>query len=216
MVQTNEKIKIILIDHHVLFRKGLRAILNDYPSFEVVGDYSDWDEYQQKNFTADINILIVDTDFSQYTKEELRMKKNRINKTAKILALSFLNSHYDLLDALKTGVDGFLLKDEAIETLVDNLKKVHQGKFVLSEDLIEVLIRLLVEKNDFPFHNFLSKRELIVLEMLNSGFTNKQISQKLFLSENTIKTHLKHIFKKFSVNNRKKAVEKAKLWGILR
>lgn len=214
-MQTNDKIKIILIDHHVLFRKGLRAILNDNPSFEVVGDYSDWGDIFNKNTFSDVNICIVDTDFSKFSLEELPLVKNEINNTTRFLALSFLNSKYDLINAVKAGIDGFLLKDEAIENLFENLKKLHQGKFVLSESLIEHLVHLLVEKNDFPFHNFLSKRELVVLEMLDSGYTNKQISQKLFVSENTIKTHIKHIFKKFSVNNRKKALEKAKLWGIL-
>lgn len=215
-MQTIDKIKIILIDHHVLFRKGLRAILNDNPSFNVVGDYSDWEDILNTNTFSDVNICIIDTDFSKFSMGELRLDKNGINNTTRFLALSFLNSQYDLISAVKAGFDGFLLKDEAIENLFENLKKLHQGKFVLSESLIEHIVHLLVEKNDFPFHNFLSKRELVVLEMLDSGFTNNQISQKLFVSENTIKTHIKHIFKKFSVNNRKKAVEKAKLWGILK
>jgi DNA-binding NarL/FixJ family response regulator len=108
-----------------------------------------------------------------------------------------------------------LLKNEEVDLIVDYLRKINAGRFMLSESMVEELVQLLIEKNEFPVHYYISEREMEVLKLLKTGLSNQQISKRLFLSENTIKTHIKHIFKKLSVSNRKDAIEKAILWGIL-
>jgi DNA-binding NarL/FixJ family response regulator len=209
------KLKIILVDTHVLFRKGLKAILSDYTDFTVVSDFSNWNECIPNLLTEKVDIIIIDTDFSKFAKEEFPIFFKENNLHTKILALTLANSKKEVLSAIQTGINGYLLKNEEIDVLVQNLKRLHQGKFVVSDDLVEQIVQLIKVKNDFPFQYFLSERELDVLKLVNSGSSNKQISQSLFISENTVKTHIKHLFKKFSVNNRKDVVEKAKYWGII-
>jgi len=215
-VRNKTKIKLVLVDNHVLFRKGLKAILSDYSDFEVIGDFSNLHESLPLIQFGNIDILIIDTDFSKFSSKELKINEPGREKSTKVLALTLENSPIQNLNVITSGVDGYLLKDEEIEDLITNLKKIFEGKFVLSEKLNKNLVDLIQEKMNFPFHYILSEREFDVLRLVQDGLTNKEISQNLFLSENTVKTHLKHIFKKLSVKNRKDAIAKAKMWGIFK
>jgi len=215
-VQNKTELKIVLVDTHLLFRKGLKAIISDYPDFEVVGDFSTWKESIPIFQNEIVDILVIDTDFSEFSANELKTLVSKGNDYPKILALTFSNSMIQSLDVITSGVDGYLLKDEEIENLIAHLRNVCTGNFVLSEKLNNDVIGLIKEKSNFPFHFLVSEREFEVLKLVQDGLTNKEISQKLFLSENTIKTHLKHIYKKFSVKSRRDAIQKAKMWGFFR
>lgn len=210
------KLQLVLIDSHLLFRKGLKAIISDYPDFEVVGDFSTWKECILLLQNEKVDILILDTNFSEFSANEIKKLVSKGNDYPKIIALTFANSMIQSLDVITSGVDGYLLKDEEIDNLIANLKNAYTGNFVLSEKLNKDLIALIKEKTNFPFHFLLSEREFEVLKLVHAGLTNREISQKLFLSENTIKTHLKHIYKKFSVKSRKDAIQKAKMWGFFK
>ncbi|MDO9085691.1 MAG: response regulator transcription factor [Anaerolineaceae bacterium] len=211
----DKKIKIFLVDNHVLFRKGLMAILNDYDDLNVIGDVSTYQECIPLLLKEPADLLVMDTDFRNLNAFEI--KNNIIDEklSTRVIAVTLSKTRLDFLYALKSGINGYLLKDEEVEILVDCLRKIHIGRFIISEAMIEKLVHLLIEKNEFPVHSFISERELEVLQMLETGLSNQQISKRLFLSENTIKTHIKHIFKKLSVTNRKDAIEKAILWGLL-
>jgi ATP/maltotriose-dependent transcriptional regulator MalT len=82
--------------------------------------------------------------------------------------------------------------------------------------MVDKLVELLIQKSEFPINFLISDRELEVLNLIQNGYSNSQIGKHLFLSENTIKTHIKHIYKKMSVSNRREAIEKGILWGILK
>jgi ATP/maltotriose-dependent transcriptional regulator MalT len=82
--------------------------------------------------------------------------------------------------------------------------------------MVDKLVELLIQKSEFPINFLISDRELEVLTLIQNGYSNSQIGKHLFLSENTIKTHIKHIYKKMSVSNRREAIEKGILWGILK
>ncbi len=209
-------IKLLLVDNHVLFRKGLKAILVDYPDFEIIGDFSDIKECIPLLQSEKVDIILIDTDFQKVSFKEIKNFDSDDLTTPKIVALTFANSINDSLDVISSGVDGYLLKDEEIEDLITFLKNACKGIFVLSEKLTNNLVNLVREKVEFPINFLLSDRELEVLKLVYSDYSNKQVSQTLYLSENTIKTHLKHIYNKLSVTSRKEAIIKAKLWGIFR
>lgn len=215
-MQKKLNLKLVLVDSHLLFRKGLKAIISDYPDLEVVGDFSAWKDSIPLLQSNKIDILIIDTNFSEFSASEVKKFISNGFHNPKILALTFVNSIQQSLDVITSGVDGYLLKDEEIENLVENIRNVCAGNFVLSEKLNQDLIALIKEKTNFPFHYVLSEREFDVLKLIQDGFTNKEISMQLFLSENTVKTHLKHIYKKLSVKSRKEAIRKAKMWGFFK
>lgn len=213
----NEKIiSIFLIDNHALFRKGLKAILADYPEFKIVGDASGYLEAASFLQEDPVDLILIDTDFHTITNNEFSDNILRKNLSKKVVALTLAKSRLEFLNAIKSGIQGYILKDEEINYLIECLKKIHSGQFIVSESMVERLVELLIEKSEFPINVLISDRELEVLSLIQNGFSNVQIGKHLFLSENTIKTHIKHIFKKMSVSNRKEAIEKGILWGILK
>ena len=130
--------------------------------------------------------------------------------------MTLAKSRLEFLNSINAGIHGFILKDEEIDYLINCIKKIHSGRFIVSESMVDKLVELLIEKSEFPINLLISDRELEILRLIHNGFSNGQISNHLFLSENTIKTHIKHIYKKMSVSNRKEAIEKGILWGILK
>ncbi len=209
------QIKVFLIDKNALFRKGLRAILADYPEYIVIGDASDIGtaELILKDHPADL--LIIDADFrTEEASENIsRIAEKKLSK--RVIVLTLTKSKQEFLKAIQSGINGYLLKDEEIDHLLESLKKIHAGRFIVSELMVDKLVEFVIEKNKFPKNLLLSTRELEVLLLLQNGYSNNQISKELFITENTIKTHIKHIYKKMSVSNREEAIVKGILWGIL-
>ena len=211
-----EKIKIFLIDGHSLFRKGLKAILSDNPDFVVKGDISSLKEKDVVQASQPIDIILIDTDFikTNFLETINYLKEKKFAR--KIVVLTLNKSKLSLINNFRLGIDGYLLKDDEVEELTSKIIRINSGNFIISDKLIPTIIEMLLEKNEIPIECLISERELQVLEHIQQGYSNKQISNKLFISENTIKTHIKHIFKKFAVSNRKDAIEKGILWGILK
>lgn len=213
----NEKIiSIFLIDNHALFRKGLKAILADFPEFRIVGDASSYLEAASFLQQNPVDLILIDTDFHTLTNNEFSENILRKNFSKKVIALTLAKTRLELLNAIKSGIHGYILKDEEIDYLIECINKIHSGQFIVSESMVEKLVELIIEKSEFPIDVLISNRELEVLSLIQNGFSNFQIGKQLFLSENTIKTHIKHIFKKMSASNRKEAIEKGILWGILK
>ena len=209
------KVKLFLIDDHVLFRKGLKAILFDYPELEILGEASSLEESESKLSKTPADIVIMDIDLIKIKPKYITQKILNKGLARKVLILTFARSKSELLRGIKAGANGFLLKNEEIDILIDSLNKLMKGKFVLSDALISDLIHFVDEKNEIPVKSIFSKREIEILELIKDGFSNPQISQKLFISENTVKTHIKNLYKKMSVSNRKESIEKGILWGII-
>lgn len=209
-------IEIFLIDNHALFRKGLKAVLADYPDFKIIGDSSSYLEAVLILQENPVDMILIDTDFYKINNNELSENLLEKNLTKKVVALTLAKSKLELLNAIKSGIQGYILKDEEIELLIECIKKIYAGRFIVSEPMVEKLVELLVQKSEFPINLLISDRELEVLKLIQIGLSNSQIAKHLFLSENTIKTHIKHIFKKMSVSNRREAIEKGILWGILK
>ncbi len=204
-----------MIDKNALFRKGIRAILADYPEYAVIGDTSDFAtaELILKDHPADL--VIIDADFRHVDENEIISKITAKKLSKRVVVLTLNKSKREFLNAIQSGINGYLLKDEEIEHLLVSLKKIYAGRFIVSELMVDKLVEFVIEKNKFPKNLLLSDRELEVLQLLQNGFSINQISKKLFITENTIKTHIKHIYKKLSVSNREEAIVKGILWGIL-
>lgn len=215
-MKNENSIRIFLIDNHALFRKGLKAILADYPNFDIIGDSSSYLQAESILQENPVDIILIDTDFYTIKNNEFSENILKKNLTKKIVALTFAKSKLEFLNAIKSGIHGYILKDEEIEYLIVCIEKIHSGRFIVSESIVDKLVELLIQKSEFPINFLISDRELEILNLIQNGYSNNQISKHLFLSENTIKTHIKHIYKKMSVSNRREAIEKGILWGILK
>lgn len=215
-MKNDKYISIFIIDNHALFRKGLKAILTDYSDFKIVGDASNYVDAELFLIENPVDLILIDTDFYKITNNEFSDNILKKNLAKKVVALTFAKSRLEFLNAIKSGIHGYILKDEEIDYLINCIKKIHTGRFIVSESMVEELVELLIKKSEFPINLLISDREIEVLGLIQNGYSNSQIGKHLFLSENTIKTHIKHIYKKMSVSNRKEAIEKGILWGILK
>ena len=210
-----EKIRILIVDDHVLFRRGLRELLSDNPDFEIVGELDDGVDVLGFRLINSIDVILMDIQMPYLdgikTVNKLRMKKFNTS----IIMLTVSGSERDIIESIKAGADGYILKSAEYNELEHAIYAVHRGERTISISLVSKLFNLIKSKNDFPFQKLLSKRELDVLRQLSENKTYEEIANAMYISENTVKTHIKHLYEKMSAANRGEAVEKGILWGII-
>ena len=141
------QIKVFLIDKNALFRKGLRAILADYPEYIVIGDASDIGTAELILNDHPADLLIIDADFrTEEASENIsRIAEKKLSK--RVIVLTLTKSKQEFLKAIQSGINGYLLKDEEIDHLLESLKKIHAGRFIVSELMVDKLVEFVIEKN---------------------------------------------------------------------
>lgn len=191
-------IKIFIAEDHPFYAKGVVNVLEAHSQFVIVGITDLPLEIIPKIKSLKPNILILDINLSGYNSFELIPDIIRILPTIKILVLSmYLPSDINIA-AVQKGIDGYVLKNSGTEILITALNELSSNKKYWDPN-IETSSN---HSNDvFTKKIKLSTRELEILAYLKDGFTNKQIAQKLFISEFTVKTHRKNIMSKMEANN---------------
>jgi DNA-binding NarL/FixJ family response regulator len=211
----NKKIRLVVVDDHSLFRRGLIGLLADMPEFQVVGEAGDGKEALSVIENTSPDVLLLDVNMPVMdgiqTVQALRGKKSKMP----ILMLTISRQEDDLLGALTAGANGYLLKDTEPEQLRQAIMWMAEGKSVLSPDVTTAVLHALNRSQTGDNVNPLSDRELEVLDCLAAGKTTNQIGAQLFISENTVKTHIRHILEKLEASNRTEAVSKAIQMGLI-
>jgi DNA-binding NarL/FixJ family response regulator len=133
----------------------------------------------------------------------------------RILMLTISRHDEDLFGAIAAGADGYLLKDAEPEELRKAINLVAEGKSVLSPEVTSRVLKAVSSSHGIPSDIALSKREMDVLKCLADGMTSSQVASELFISENTVKTHVRHILEKLEAANRAEAVSRAIQLGII-
>lgn len=133
-----------------------------------------------------------------------------------ILMLTISRQDSDLFGAISAGADGYLLKNAEPDELKKAILDVAEGKAVLSSDVTKTILKAVSSSTFSVGEKNISRREIEVLECLRKGMTTFQISEHLFVSENTVKTHIRHILDKLEASNRAEAVSKATQLGLIR
>lgn len=208
-------IRLVVVDDHTLFRRGLVSLLEDMPEFHVVGEASDGIQALEVVAAHNPDLVLLDVNMPGMdgieTVQALRQRKIK----AHILMLTISQGDADLLGAIRAGADGYLLKNTEPEDLRKALIRVAEGKGVLSPEVTAQVMRAAMQPAN-PAQPGLSDREMEVLRCLATGLTTHQISRDLFISENTVKTHVRHILEKMEAENRVEAVGKAMKMGLIR
>jgi DNA-binding NarL/FixJ family response regulator len=205
----------VVVDDHALFRRGLVGLLSDMPEFTVAGEAGDGFQALEVISMQKPDLVLLDVNMPQMdgveTVLELRARKNPV----RILMLTISQNDEDLMGAIRAGADGYLLKNTEPEDLRKAILKVAEGQGVLSPEVTAQVMHAIVHPVNSP-QQPLSEREMDVLRCLASGQTTHQISSLLFISENTVKTHIRHILEKMEADNRVEAVGKALKMGLIR
>jgi DNA-binding NarL/FixJ family response regulator len=207
-------IRLVVVDDHALFRTGLISLLSEIPDFQVVGEASDGQEALviARREKPDVILLDVNMPVMGGVETVRALKKS---ETSKVLMLTISKSDDDLLGAIEAGADGYLLKNASPEELCKAIQYVYDGFSILSPDVTRQVLRAVnADQNRTPDCG-LSSREMEVLGCLASGKTTAQIAGQLYISDNTVKTHVRHILEKLEASNRAEAVSKAMQLGLI-
>ena len=217
-----QQIKVLIVDDHTLFRRGIAAVLANQEGLEVVGEASDGLEAIQKAKEIVPDVILMDLNMPRCSGLEaiqaLQTEMPQIN----VLVLTVSEMEADLFASVKFGARGYLLKKAEPEELVQAIGHVAQGGAMVSplmatkllaefQDLTTGVDREPVEETNAD----LSPREGEVLQLVATGATNKEIAESLFISENTVKTHLQNIMEKLHLANRSQAAAYAVEKGLV-
>ncbi len=205
------KIRVLIVDDHVLFSRGIKSLLQRHPEFEVVDDVSDGLDGVKRAQTLRPDVVLLDLHMKGVSgRDAVRFISESVPETH-VLMLTVSEDTEDLLDCLKNGASGYLVKNIETEALVDALHRVARGESVISPQMTTKLVQgfraqgqsesvaVVVEPER------LSPREKEILGKLARGDTNKEIARSLELAESTVKIHIQNIFKKLHISSRVQA-----------
>jgi DNA-binding NarL/FixJ family response regulator len=205
----SEKIRVVIVDDHPLFREGVATILGNEPDFEVVGQGATADEAIQLSLDLLPELLLIDIDMPGNGITAARAVAAACPVT-RIIFLTVSEADENLVAALKAGGRAYILKGVAGRELVRILRAVYEGESYVPPALAASLLVDLSEARKrtaaltHPMEE-LTERERQILELLGSGLSNKEIAGKLFLSEKTVKHYMTNILQKLQVRNRVEA-----------
>ncbi len=209
---------IILADDHPIVRRGLRSVLEAEKGFSLIGEAGDGLEAVRMVENLQPDILITDMMMPGLTGLEVtRQVKHRVPKT-KIIILSMHASESYVLEALRNGANGYVLKDTVSEELVAAIRDVIAGRRYLSSQLSERAIETYILKAESTIedsYDSLTTREREVLKLAAEGSTNNEIAERLFISPRTAETHRANLMKKLALSNHTELIRYAIRRGVL-
>jgi DNA-binding NarL/FixJ family response regulator len=207
-------IRIVVVDDHTLFRRGLVGLLGEMEGFQVIGEASNGQDALSVIAAQNPDIVLLDVNMPEMSGIATLVALRKLGVDSPVLMLTISQHEEDLIGAIRAGANGYLLKNAEPETLRQTIKQVVAGNSVLSPEVTEQVFRL-VRSGQFDPANLLTAREVEVLRFLSQGLTTAQTGSEMFISENTVKTHIRHILKKLEVSNRAEAVARATQLGLI-
>ncbi|WP_262347610.1 response regulator [Nocardioides dongxiaopingii] len=209
-VPDREPIRVLVVDDQQLFRRGLTMLLAVEPGLEVVGEAGDGVEGTQLAETAAPDVVLLDVRMPKRSGIEACRAIKESVPTAKIIMLTVSDEEADLYEAVKSGASGYLLKDSSIEEVAQAIRVVADGQSLISPSMAIKLIDEFKqmsrpERETGPALR-LTERELDVLRLVAQSHSNKEIAARLFISENTVKNHVRNMLEKLQLHSRMEAV----------
>ena len=192
--------RLVLIDDHALFRAGLVAILKKDPSFEIVGEYGNFDSVKPLIPKLKVDIILVDISLGKENGFEVATYIKNVNPLIKAVVLSSHKEEFYVINAMQAEVDGYIHKNVAPEELIAGLHKIINGERFFSGEILNVLINNVYNKpqRSLPF---LTGKEKQIVKYLMDGYSSKEIAGVLDVSPRTIETHRANVLNKFNLRN---------------
>jgi DNA-binding NarL/FixJ family response regulator len=211
---------ILIVDDHVLFREGMRNIISHWDDCEVVGEAANG--LEALSLARELLPDIILMDISMPVMDGINATKQIVSElpSTRIVMLTMSEEKEDLFNAIKNGAQGYVLKDTPSKRLHDELRRMVQGEAPLSglmaSKVLEEFNRLRTQpKPTYAVQEPLTSREQEILELVAQGLSNPEIAEKIYISENTVKKHLRNILDKLHLNNRVEAAVYAVREGLV-
>lgn len=198
---------IMMVDDHPLLRKGLCQLLDLEDDLKVIAEASSGQEAIEKALLLEPDLITLDLNMQGMDGlETLKIMRDK-GVDARIIMLTVSDNDEDVVEAIRCGADGYLLKDMEPEDIIEKLKEATLGKMVLSAKLTEILATALrkPEKAGNRALASLTSREYEILKLIAKGMSNKLIARELDISDGTVKVHVKHFLKKLNLRSRVEA-----------
>ena len=208
-----ESYRVLAIDDHPLFRKGVSDLIDMEPSLDLVGEATNGLEGLVLAKTLNPDLILLDISMKGMSGLETLKAIKHEEVDSLILMLTVSDNEEDVLTALRTGADGYLLKDMEPEDILESIRKALQGNLVISERLTQLLAKALRDEEKLTQHrppSPLTTREEEILEQIAEGMSNKRIARALDISEGTVKVHVKNLLKKLNLHSRTEAA----VWAL--
>jgi len=195
-------IRILLVDDHKLFRRGLLALLHGESDFEVVGEAGDGVEGIKQAAAQKPDVVLLDLHMPGITGVDALAGMRELAPDARILMLTVSEDGADLMAALRAGACGYLLKNIDGEYLVDSIRRAARGESVVCPELTGKLVDGVRDATSPQGLQALSPRERDIVSHIAGGCSNKEIARALGVAESTVKIHVQHAMRKLNCSSR--------------
>lgn len=210
-----DPIRVLIVDDHALFRRGIDMVLEDEPDIDVVGEASDGREAAERASDLLPDVVLMDIRMPKQTGIEACLAVKAAVPSAKIIMLTISDEEEDLFEAVKAGASGYLLKEISIDEVASAIRQVYGGQSLINPSMAAKLINEFAslakrEETEERAQQVpaprLTDREMEVLRLVARGLNNRDIAKELYISENTVKNHIRNILDKLQLHSRMEAV----------
>ena len=205
-----EPVRVLVVDDQELFRRGLTMLLAVEDDIEVVGEASDGAAAVELATATVPDVILMDVRMPKGSGIEACVAIKEVAPSAKIIMLTVSDEEGDLYDAVKSGASGYLLKDSSIDEVAQAIRVVADGQSLISPSMAVKLIDEFKQMSRADREQVLTprltERELEVLRKVAEGLNNREIAKQLYISENTVKNHVRNILEKLQLHSRMEAV----------
>lgn len=209
---TNDPIRVLLADDQALFRRGISAVLKSEPDIQVVAEAEDGKEAVAMAEELAPDVVLMDVRMPGVGGIEAARRIKASSPSTEILILTVSDEEDDLYEAVKAGANGYLLKEVSVATVATAIRNVMNGESFLSPSMASKLLSefsALIKREEVAprpqSFSSLTQREIEVLQFVAVGETNRKIAEKLGISENTVKNHVRNILEKLHLHDRMSA-----------
>lgn len=213
------KTRLILVEDQMLVREGIKSLLGLDDSVEVVGEYENGQQLIDSENALNCDVILMDIRMPKLSGIDTLLALRDKGIKTPVLMLTTFDDHELVNSAMRAGAKGYLLKDVSLETLVDTITQIKNGKTLIqpavTEKVLQGLKGLNVEFESFENPEPLTEKEVEILRLIAAGYSNKEIADAMFKSTGTIKNQVSSVMAKLGVRDRTRAVLKALEQGIL-
>ncbi len=210
LTTATDVIRVLIADDQALFRRGLFVVLGTEDGVEVVAEAENGAEAIEKARELAPDVVLMDVRMPRVNGIEAAAQIRADLPSTKILMLTVSDEEEDLYEAIKAGANGYLLKEISVDEVAESIRAVMQGQSLISPSMAS---KLLSEFNNLAkaaqqkvLAPRLTDRELQVLKLVAQGLSNREVAEQLFISENTVKNHVRNILEKLQLHSRMEAV----------
>lgn len=213
------KTRLILVEDQMLVREGIKSLLGLDDSVEVVGEYENGQQLIDSENALNCDVILMDIRMPKLSGIDTLLALSDKGISTPVLMLTTFDDHELVNGAMRAGAKGYLLKDVSLETLVDTITQIKNGKTLIqpavTEKVLQGLKGLNVVFESFENPEPLTEKEVEILRLIAAGYSNKEIADAMFKSTGTIKNQVSSVMAKLGVRDRTRAVLKALEQGVI-